>query len=147
MNAQDERRLWMSTLAAAPVEKLEQAWKDLSQKPEYQFLRYPETGLIMVRGRAGGSGNPFNLGEMTITRCTVRIDCGKAGCAYIMGRNGRQAELAALFDAMLQDQHLRPEIIANVIVPLNASRRERKMEQSLAASASRVEFFTMVRGE
>ena len=69
----------------------------------YRVLRGPEAGLVMVRGRAGGGGAPFNLGEMTATRCTVRTEAGFVGHAYVAGRNERQAELAALADALLQD--------------------------------------------
>ncbi len=71
--------------------------------PDYTVLRGPESGLVMVRGRAGGGGAPFNLGEMTVTRCTVRTESGLVGHAYIAGRDERRAELAALADALMQD--------------------------------------------
>ncbi len=66
-------------------------------------MRGPEGGLVMVRGRAGGGGAPFNLGEMTVTRCTVRLGSGLVGHAYVAGREPRRAELAALVDALMQD--------------------------------------------
>ena len=68
----------------------------MATSPPISVLRGPEAGLVMVRGRAGGGGAPFNLGEMTVTRCTVRTDCGFVGHAYVAGRDERQAELAAL---------------------------------------------------
>ncbi len=33
----------------------------------------PRPGMTLVRGRMGGTGSPFNLGEMTVTRCVVRL--------------------------------------------------------------------------
>ena len=75
-------------------------------------MRGPETGLVMVRGRAGGSGSPFNLGEMTVTRCTVQLGSGTAGHAYIAGRDERQAELAAVADALLQDPALTRKVLS-----------------------------------
>ena len=71
--------------------------------PAHQALREPENGLVMLRGRAGGAGGRFNLGEMTVTRCTVRNAGGYVGHAYIQGREKPLAVLAAALDAALQD--------------------------------------------
>ena len=140
------RQSWMKTLALAPVEKLEEAWDDLAQKPAYRCLRQPETGLVMVRARVEGTGPKFNLGEMTITRCTVQIREGAAGCAYVMGRDKRHAELAAVFDALLQDPSLQPRLLQTIIGVLDASRKKSEEHASQKTATSKVEFFTMVRG-
>src|SRR4051794_9306295 len=102
------RRHWMSVLARADAAELQQR---LGPPPTYQVLRGPEAGLVMVRGRTGGGGAPFNLGEMTTTRCTVRTDSGCVGHAYVAGRNERLAELAALADALLQDAARHPDLM------------------------------------
>src|ERR1700745_3903656 len=94
------RRRWMAVLARADAGELQDR---LGTFPECQLLRGPETGLVMVRGRTGGGGAPFNLGEMTVTRCTVRTESGLVGHAYIAGRDAKRAELAALADAMMQE--------------------------------------------
>src|SRR4029077_6676311 len=96
------RRRWMSILAQAGSEELERAWSELSDRPRYRVLRGPEIGLVMVRGRAGGTGARFTLGELTVARCTVELDDGTIGHAYVRGRHLRHAELAAALDAMLQ---------------------------------------------
>ena len=103
-------------------------------------MRGPETGLVMVRGRAGGSGSPFNLGEMTVTRCTVRIASGTAGHAYVAGRDERQAELAAVADAMLQDDARGVETLIAPLAEAQAAQRRARAEK---AAATRVEFFAM----
>src|SRR5712692_2400295 len=89
------RRRWMSILAQAGSDEIEAAWNALSDRPGYRVLRGPEVGLVMVRGRAGGTGVRFNLGEVTVTRCTVALDDDTIGHAYIRGRDARHAELAA----------------------------------------------------
>src|ERR1700744_4491144 len=71
-----ERRAWMAVFARTPRADLEAALQralgDVAA-PEFDWLRPPETGLAMVRGRVGGSGDPFNLGEATVTRATLRL--------------------------------------------------------------------------
>src|SRR5215469_26876 len=93
------RRRWMAALARADVKTLEAAWHDLPERPPYRHLRQPEVGLAMVRGRMGGTGQKFNLGEMTVARAAVRTDSGVVGFGYVAGRDRRHAELAAVFDA------------------------------------------------
>jgi len=111
--------------------------------PGYTRLRGPEAGLVMVRGRAGGGGAPFNMGEMTVTRCTVRTDSGQVGHAYVAGRDARQAELAAVFDAMLQDPHQAFALQANVIAPLAEAQQARRAAIAEKAAATKVQFFAM----
>jgi alpha-D-ribose 1-methylphosphonate 5-triphosphate synthase subunit PhnG len=141
------RQQWMAILAKARPEDLEEAWRSLKQKAKYRFLRPPETGLVTVRARAGGSGRQFNLGEMTVTRCTVQIEVGTTGTAYVRGRSNRHAELAALFDALLQDPSRYPSLMDDVIRPIENALRERKAMIGKKAASTRVEFFTMVRGD
>jgi alpha-D-ribose 1-methylphosphonate 5-triphosphate synthase subunit PhnG len=137
----------MSVLAKAQLSELESAWEDLAEKPAYDWLRRPEVGMVMVRARTGGSGGRFNLGQMTVTRCALRLASGEAGTGYIQGRSKRHAELAALFDALLQDAGRRGALEARVIAPLEASHLERRAARSRKANATKVNFFTMVRGE
>src|ERR1700759_4703022 len=113
------RRRWMSILARADTQELGTLLR-AADPPDYTVLRGPETGLVMVRGRAGGGGAPFNLGEMTVTRCTLRTETGFIGHAYIAGREQRRSELAALADALLQDQNMAADIETRVIAPLEA---------------------------
>lgn len=141
-----ERRAWMGELAKASCDDLETAWNALSEKPDWQWLRKPETGLVMVRGRAGGTGGAFNLGEMTVTRCALTIDAGTTGYGYVAGRNARHAELAAVFDALLQSPH-GPDLKKTLLEPLAETRSKTERRKQAKAAATRVEFFTMVRGE
>jgi alpha-D-ribose 1-methylphosphonate 5-triphosphate synthase subunit PhnG len=144
---QGKRRHWMGVLAKSSLEHLEKSLEILSEKPHFDHLRQPETGIVMVRARAGGSGMRFHLGEMTVTRCTVKTGEGHVGTAYIMGRDHRRAELAALFDAILQDYWPDAHRVESVIRPLEKRITERKKRASRASAATKVDFFTMVRGE
>jgi alpha-D-ribose 1-methylphosphonate 5-triphosphate synthase subunit PhnG len=137
----------MSALAQAAPGDVQEAWRRLSEPPEYRVLRGPEVGSVMVRGRAGGTGAPFNLGEMTVTRCTVELADGRVGHAYVGGRRERQAERAAVLDALLQDPERRPRLEDTVIGPLLARQEDRRRAIAARAAGTRVDFFTMVRGE
>jgi alpha-D-ribose 1-methylphosphonate 5-triphosphate synthase subunit PhnG len=144
---EEERARWMSALARAEPAAIEAAWEALDPRPEYRLLRPPETGLVMVRGRAGGTGAPFNLGEMTVTRCSVELEGGRVGHAYVAGRSRRHAETAAVFDALFQDEAQRADLEARVVEPLVLAREAKHREGRARAATTRVEFFTLVRGE
>ena len=137
-----ERQHWMSVLARASADDITLHLRDTPPLPPHVRLRGPETGLVMVRGRLGGAGAPFNLGEMTVTRCTVRAG-EQVGHATVAGRDGRQAELAARLDAGLLDPALHAALLATVIAPLAAAQRQRREGQARRAAATRVQFFTM----
>ena len=141
------RQAWMGLLAKAAPADLESAWDALEPKPAWRWLRKPETGLVMVRGRAGGSGQAFNLGEMTVTRCVLVTEAGVTGHAHVAGRNARHAELAAAFDALLQDETRHAALADSLLAPLTRKRAEAERQEAEAAAATKVEFFTMVRGE
>ena len=134
------RRRWMAVLARADIDELGDR---LGALPPYRVLRGPEAGLVMVRGRTGGGGAPFNLGEMTTTRCTVRTDTGFVGHAYVAGRNERLAQLAALADALLQDPMQQDRLLEDVIEPRAATQQARRDTVAAKAAATRVQFFAM----
>jgi alpha-D-ribose 1-methylphosphonate 5-triphosphate synthase subunit PhnG len=141
-----DRKRAMGILARATRAELEVAWTALEPKPTMTPVRGPETGLVMVRGRIGGGGAPFNLGEVTATRASVRLGDGTVGHGQALGTDGEKARLAAAFDALLQ-------------VPAYARRVERLLQdvttridadddrKARETAATRVDFFTMVRGD
>jgi alpha-D-ribose 1-methylphosphonate 5-triphosphate synthase subunit PhnG len=140
-----DRQRWMAVLARADGAALAEAAGEFAGTPHH-LLRPPETGMVMVRGRTGGSGHPFNLGEATVTRCTVQLGCGVLGHAYVLGRDGNKAALAALLDALLQtDAH--NQVAARVVEPLAAGQEAQGAARQTAAAATKVDFFTMVRGD
>jgi len=131
----------MAVLARATADEL--ATAAAGRLPAFIRLRGPEVGLIMLRGRAGGTGAPFNLGEATVVRCTVRTADGWVGHAYCLGRDLRQAELAAAIDAALQNPALTLELDAAVIQPLAATQAACRETLSRRAAATQVQFFTL----
>lgn len=110
-------------------------------------VRPAETGLVMLRGRIGGNGAPFNVGEATTTRAAVRLDSGETGFSYVLGRDAHKARLAALCDALWQHQQYRTIIEQQVIAPLRAVQQQKRAHQQAQTAATRVDFFTLVRGE
>jgi alpha-D-ribose 1-methylphosphonate 5-triphosphate synthase subunit PhnG len=137
-----DRQRWMSVLARAERAAIAAALAEVQPLPPHVRLRGPDVGLVMVRGRTGGGGAPFNLGEMTVTRCTVRAD-GRIGHAYIAGRDGAKAELAARLDAALQDPERQADLQRAVIGPLETLELERRAALASRAAATRVDFFTL----
>ena len=137
------RRHWMSVLARATAGQLSDLLGAFGTMPRYHMLRGPEAGLLMVRGRTGGGGAPFNLGEMTATRCSVRTDAGFVGHAYIAGRDERVAELAALVDALLQDPAHQAQLLTDIVEPLAAMQQAERNAIAAKAAATRVQFFAM----
>jgi len=133
----------MAVLARAPADRLAALLAAAPALPACTVLRAPESGLVMLRGRAGGGGGPFNLGEMSVTRCTVRNAAGFVGHAYIQGRDTRRARLAAELDAALQDPARQDALHAAVIAPLAAEQQAARDATAARAAATRVQFFTM----
>lgn len=140
------RSHWMSLLAQADPAELALAMDGFAPPVDTSWLRPAQTGLYMLRGRIGGTGPQFNFGEITVTRCSVQAG-GHIGHAWVRGSNTRHAELAALADAMLQDADRRASLHKQVIEPLRHALDRRRDEASRKAAASKVEFFTVLRGE
>ena len=138
-----DRAAAMGLLARAPVAQLESLFGDM---PAHTLLRCPEIGTVMVRGRQSGTGAPFNLGEITVTRCTVRLDCGTVGHAHVQGRDRDHARRAAVLDAVLQTDQA-AAVSEAVLAPLARAEAARRDARAAKAAATKVEFFTLVRGE
>lgn len=139
------RQHWIGVLARARVSEL-QPFEAALKDADYQLIRAPEIGMTLVRGRMGGNGAPFNVGEMSVTRCVVRLVDGRTGYSYLAGRDKRHAELAALADAHLQGTQ--PSIwLSDLITALANAQADRRAQKEADTAATKVEFFTLVRGE
>ncbi|MEL7167593.1 MAG: phosphonate C-P lyase system protein PhnG [Pseudomonadota bacterium] len=141
-----ERKAWMGLLAKAPEGRIAALLDAAQARPEFKWLRAPEIGSTMVRGRAGGTGAPFNIGEMSVTRCALTLASGEVGHAYIQGRRKSDAEAAALVDALMQGASA-GAIRRAVLDPLEAEQSAARTARAEKAAATKVEFFTMARGE
>jgi alpha-D-ribose 1-methylphosphonate 5-triphosphate synthase subunit PhnG len=139
------RQHWMGVLARAQLNEL-QPYEAALKDAEYQLIRAPEIGMTLVRGRMGGDGAAFNVGEMSVTRCVVRLADGRTGYSYLAGRDKAHAELAALADAHLQGTQ--PSLwLSDLITALAAAQAKRRAQKEADTAATKVEFFTLVRGE
>ena len=142
-----QRREAMAIVAAADAGDLATAFERLDRAPGHRVLRGPETGLVMVRGRIGGGGAPFNMGEMTVTRASVVLEAGVVGHAYCLGTNRDHAVRAAVIDALWQVDELRQRVEVDVLGPLSAKRAEADRKLREETAATQVDFFTVARGE
>ncbi|WP_323781332.1 phosphonate C-P lyase system protein PhnG [Thalassovita sp.] len=146
MHKMENRKAWIGLLAKAPADRLAALWNKVVERPGFTYLRRPEIGGAMVRGRMGGTGAAFNLGEMTVTRCSVQINSGEVGHGYVQGRDMAKAETAALIDALMQT-HAAEAIRDTILTPLQAEMETARTARAAKAAATKVDFFTMVRGE
>lgn len=141
------RQRLLSVLAKAPGKELLKCWKQAGLDPAVELLRGPESGLVALQGRAGGTGQPFHVGEVSATRVTVRIGSGQVGHAMISGRDTRKAQLVAVIDALAQDPAQADMIEREIVAPLEQLGNEADAKVRRETAATRVNFFTMVRGE
>jgi alpha-D-ribose 1-methylphosphonate 5-triphosphate synthase subunit PhnG len=141
------RQAWLSVLARASVAQLEAALPHNGTLAPITKVRPAEVGMVMLRGRVGGTGNPFNLGEASVARCAVRVGEGPLGVGYVLGRDKRHAEMVAIFDALLQDPVHHAAMHDKLISSLAQSQSQARALQHDAVAQSKVEFFIFVRGE
>ena len=140
------RQSWMATLAKAPEGFLQDVWNAAGFAQSFTWLRAPEVGAVMVRGAMGGTGAAFNLGEMTVTRCSLQLENGAVGHAYIAGRDRQKAEIAAQCDALMQTE-ASSEIQSKILEPIKTKLVDLRAQNAAKAAATKVDFFTLVRGE
>ena len=143
---QAQRRAAMAVLAHASAAEISALLARIAL-PAHENLREAENGLVMVRGRIGGDGAPFNLGEATVSRAAVRLASGEVGFGYTLGRDLDKARMIALCDALVQSDDFAAVIEANVIAPLRTAMLAARNRKAAEAAATRVDFYTMVRGE
>lgn len=137
---------WLAVLARMKTEELEAAWNGLDGRPDFVAARAPQAGMVMGEARAGGTGSRFNLGHISVSRATMRLASGETGVGYCLGQDERKAELIALFDAMLQTER-RDNLIKSLIEPARQAQAQARDLRSRKAASSKVDFFTMVRGD
>ncbi len=143
---QERRKAAMRVLAHAPTVEIGSRLDDI-ELPAHVQLREPENGLVMVRGRVGGDGAPFNLGEATVSRAAIRLASGEVGFGYALGRDREKARLIALCDALIQTETHADVVETQVIAPLREAMLASRAQAAAEAAATRVDFYTMVRGE
>ena len=142
----EKRKSWMSLLATSNKNDLLNLWEQKKINIRYDWLRTPEIGSIMAQGRMGVTGDKFNIGEVTITRCSLKLNCGTIGHSYVQGRSKKKAEISALCDALMQTE-MSNEINKSIIIPLEKIKKNNKDKILSKAEATKVDFFTLVRGE
>jgi alpha-D-ribose 1-methylphosphonate 5-triphosphate synthase subunit PhnG len=141
-----QRQAAMAVLARSDAAEIARHLETIAVPP-YENLREGENGLVMVRGRIGGDGAPFNLGEATVSRAAIRLASGEVGFGYTLGRDRQKARMIALCDAMVQSNEFADAVEENVLAPLRAAMISMQNRKAAETAATRVDFYTLVRGE
>jgi alpha-D-ribose 1-methylphosphonate 5-triphosphate synthase subunit PhnG len=131
----------------AEVQDLHSAFERLEKPVPSTFLIKPETGMVMVQGKADGTGQSFCIGEMTVTRCMVQIMDQIQGYAMVPGSDLDHARLAALFDALLQVPAFHAPLMTTLIRNLETKESQKRQALARDVADTTVEFFTLTRGE
>src|SRR6201995_584470 len=139
---QARRKAAMAVLAHADATAIASRL-DAIALPAHESLREPENGLVMVRGRIGGDGRPFNLGEATVSRAAVRLASGEVGFGYTLGRDRQKAQMIALCDALVQSVDHADAVEVQVLAPLRATIAAAQSRKAAETAATRVDFYTM----
>jgi alpha-D-ribose 1-methylphosphonate 5-triphosphate synthase subunit PhnG len=142
-----QRRAAMAVLAKAKAADIARGLAHVGSDVAFTDARPAEIGLVMLRGRIGGGGAPFNIGEATVTRAAVKLASGETGFGYVLGRDREKARLAALCDALWQIDAKRQPVEDHIIAPLRQQQQECRTIARAQTAATRVDFFTLVRGE
>lgn len=142
-----DRQHWMAVLANANFQDLYKHWQALNLDPVCEIVRGPEVGLAKLQGRIGGTGERFNVADTLISRATIRLQDGTLGFAYLRGRAKQHALLAAMVDALLQQTEHGERLMELLIKPLFALQEQVYLQKQQKAATSKVDFFTLIRGE
>ena len=143
---QAQRKAAMAVLAHSATADIAEYLEAIAV-PAHENLREPENGLVMVRGRVGGDGAAFNVGEATVSRAAVRLSTGEVGFGYTLGRDRQKARMIALCDALIQAPDHADAVETKVLAPLRAAVVSERNRRAAETAATRVDFYTMVRGE
>jgi alpha-D-ribose 1-methylphosphonate 5-triphosphate synthase subunit PhnG len=143
---QAQRKAAMAVLSQSNAVEIA-CYLDAIALPAHENLREPENGLVMVRGRIGGDGAPFNLGEATVSRAAVRLATGEVGFGYVLGRDRQKARMIALCDALVQSNEFAEAVETKVLAPLRTAMISERNRKAAETAATRVDFYTLVRGE
>jgi len=147
MKSQTARQHWLSVLAHSSAGQLDTCWQPLNLQPAFERVRPAEIGLTRLQARMGGTGKRFVMGDATVTRAVVKLDDGTLGFSYVLGRDKAHAERCALIDALLQQKATCELLQEKVIAPLAALQAEQRQQRAREIASSKVDFFTLVRGE
>ena len=142
-----DRADWLRVLALAAADELARVAAPVLADFRFEWLRAPECGLIMVRARIGNTGDRFNLGEATVTRCAVRHLAADGrqvvGIGHVLGLDPDRAERVAQLDALLQVPALHGLLMQGALRELRGSIEQRLRAQQACTARSRVRFFTL----
>jgi alpha-D-ribose 1-methylphosphonate 5-triphosphate synthase subunit PhnG len=99
---------------------------------DVNIVRSPSTGLVMLKTRDSVSKQPFYMGEVLVTECTVSID-HQVGIGIIMGEDPKRSYQIAVVDAAL-----------NAAIPITSQllteldKEEEYIQQRISEEAARI---------
>ena len=146
-NSIERRRERLAVLARTEALEINRLWEKLGIDVNFRRLKGPVSGLIALHGRIGGGGDPFQFGEATLSRAVIELETGEIGYGQALGRDLAKVERCAVIDALAQNPEHAHQIETELIAPLRDQLIEADDSAREKVAATKVDFFTLVRGE
>lgn len=126
-----DRKKRFEILARADSATLSPIAEEVLRTAKVDVLKKPETSLVMLRALDSITGDPFNMGEVLVTECEVRLG-NHVGYSLIMGEEPERALAAAIIDAALESGRASaPSIEGKLWQEEQRLRTERRQENAL----------------
>ncbi|WP_100486556.1 phosphonate C-P lyase system protein PhnG [Sporolactobacillus pectinivorans] len=109
---------------------------------EIRVERAPQTSLVMMKAKDSVSTQPFYMGEVLVTECTVSIN-DKFGIGVVIGEQPERAYRMAAIDAAFNAGLPIVKEWGPLLIAEEARLAERQNMESARVSESRVNFDTM----
>lgn len=118
---------------------LERLAFEVERSAEIRTVRSPETGLVMHKARDAVSGQPFYVGELLVTACTVQIGAA-TGYGMCLGEDLDKAYRLAVVDAAFHAGHPATAKWVPLLLEEERSIRGRHAKEMEQVRRTRVQF-------
>ena len=145
VNVLETRQAWLRLFALSSDQELENIVRISGLESRCSVIAEPEVGIVTVRSRISGNGAKFNIGDACVTKCEVLLDQQTKGYATVLGGRARRAKLVAILDAAMAAQIGEP--LFTMVQQLAEAQVLRVAHRRFKAAETKVDFFTMVRGD
>ncbi len=139
-----ERGRWPVCLASAPREALLDVAESLARRYRARHASLPGAGLALLQVRDAVLGEPFNLGEIPLSKAVVELDGPDGsvvlGGAEVMADDQPLATALAVCDAVLAARLDGLEEVARLVQEGAAVLEQRQVTRQAMREATRVDF-------
>lgn len=138
------REQWVSALNALPESELAALVRTFPNHWKVTPTSLPQEGLGLLKLQDSALGDPFYLGEFSLTSCSLQITTGTGevaeGAALLMDDRIERAEQMALCDAVLSAKLPGWELVATLIEKGQTILAQTALDRKNLLAKTRVDF-------